>query len=168
MPAQRKIVLGLGNLLNKDEGLGVQAVERLRAHLGPLSEVELLDGGVLGLSLLMLVEECSHLLVLDAVDARQPPGSVIELSREQIPLFTGVKLSEHQITFQEVLGLAKMRDLLPAHLHLIGVQPKDISIGLDLSPEVQQVMPNVLRRAATILQQWGFLDQQAESNFSME
>jgi len=67
--AARKVVLGLGNLLNCDEGLGVQAVKRLDAQLGAQTDFELLDGGVLGLNLLMVVEECSHLLILDAVDA---------------------------------------------------------------------------------------------------
>jgi hydrogenase maturation protease len=165
----RKIVLGLGNLLNKDEGLGVQAVKLLDARLGPQNGVELLDGGVLGLSLLMLVEECSHLLILDAVDNDQPPGSVIELARDQIPLYTGIKMSQHQITFQEVLGLAKMRDHLPENLHLIGIQPRDLSIGLDLSPEVAQALPQVLRRAAAVLQTWGLIpaNQEDETGFAM-
>jgi len=153
----RKIVLGLGNLLNKDEGLGVQAVKLLDAQLGPQDEVELLDGGVLGLNLLMLVDECSHLLILDAVNAHRPGGTVIELTREQIPLYTGIKLSEHQITFQEVLGLADIRGKLPQHLHLIGIQPVDLSIGLELSPEVTRALPEVTRRATAILQAWGLL-----------
>ena len=153
----RKIVLGLGNLLNKDEGLGVQAVKLLDAQLGPQNGVELLDGGVLGLSLLMLVEECSHLLILDAADNDQPAGTVIELSRDQIPLYTGIKMSQHQITFQEVLGLAKMRDHLPEHLHLVGIQPRDLSIGLDLSPEIAEALPEVLRRATVVLQTWGLI-----------
>ena len=131
--AARKVVLGLGNLLNKDEGLGVQALKLLDARLGQQEQVELLDGGVLGLNLLMIVEECSHLLILDAVNAGKAPGTVIELRKEQIPLYAGVKMSQHQMTFQEVLGLANIRDKLPEHLHLIGVQPEDISIGLDLS-----------------------------------
>jgi hydrogenase maturation protease len=154
----RKIVLGLGNLLNKDEGLGVQAVKLLDAQLGPQDRVELLDGGVLGLSLLMLVEECSHLLILDAVDAGQPVGTVIELARDEIPLYTGIKMSQHQITFQEVLGLAKMRGNLPENLHLVGIQPRDLSIGLDLSPEISQALPEVIQRATAILQAWNFID----------
>ena len=112
----------------------------------PGSEVEFLDGGTLGLSLLSIVEEASHLLILDAVDAHQPPGTVIELVGAEIPLFSGVKLSQHQVTFQEVLGLAAVRDKLPANLHLIGVQPADLSIGLDLSPEAANALPELLHR----------------------
>ncbi len=154
-PAKRKVVLGLGNLLNRDEGLGVQALKRLDSHLGEQSEFEMLDGGVLGLNLLMIVEDCSHLLILDAVNVGKPAGSVVELHKEEIPLYAGVKLSQHQVTFQEVLGLANMRGFLPEHLHLVGIQPEDLSIGLELSPSIEQALPEVVERAAAVLTAWG-------------
>ena len=147
----RKVVLGLGNLLNRDEGLGVHALKLLDAQLGEQSNFELLDGGVLGLNLLMIVEECSHLLILDAVNVGKPAGTVVELTKEQIPLYAGIKLSQHQVTFQEVLGLAKIRGHLPEYLHLVGVQPEDISVGLELSPTVAQVLPEVAVRACAVL-----------------
>jgi hydrogenase maturation protease len=150
----RRVVLGLGNILNKDEGLGVQALKLLDARLGEQSEFELLDGGVLGLNLLMIVEECSHLLILDAVNVGKPAGTVVELTKEQIPLFSGIQLSQHQITFQEVLGLAKIRGYLPEYLHLIGIQPEDISTGLDLSPIVERALPEVVSRAVVVLKSW--------------
>jgi hydrogenase maturation protease len=154
---QRKVVLGLGNLLNRDEGLGVQALKLLDAQLGQQTALELLDGGVLGLNLLMIVEECSHLLILDAVNIGKPAGSVVELRKEQIPLYAGVKLSQHQVTFQEVLGLANIRGYLPEHLHLVGIQPDDLSIGLELSPVVKRAMPEVVNRAILVLKNWGLL-----------
>ena len=154
----RKIVLGLGNILNRDEGLGVHALNWLQAELGDRAgDLELLDGGVLGLDLLPLVEQASHLLVLDAIDDRQEPGALIELRREEIPLYAGVKLSQHQVTFQEVLGLANMRGKLPPYLHLVGVQPADLSIGLELSPRVTAVLPQVIERATTVLRAWNLL-----------
>jgi hydrogenase maturation protease len=150
----RKVVMGLGNLLNRDEGLGVQAVKLLDARVGKQTDFELLDGGVLGLNLLMIVEECSHLLILDAVNVGKPAGTVVELTKEQIPLYAGVKLSQHQITFQEVLGLANIRGKLPEHLHLIGIQPEDISVGLDLSQSISEKMPEVISRAERMIEQW--------------
>jgi hydrogenase maturation protease len=156
----RKIVLGLGNILNRDEGLGVHAVKALEQQLGGRAAragVEFVDGGVLGMNLLMLVEACSHVLVLDAVDARAHPGTLVELRREQIPLYSGIKLSEHQVTFQEVLGLANVREKLPGHLHLLGIQPADLSIGLGLSPEIEATLPHLLARAGDILNEWGLL-----------
>lgn len=150
----RKVVLGLGNLLNRDEGLGVRALELLETQLGGKSDFELLDGGVLGLNLLMIVEECSHLLLLDAVNAGKPAGTVVELTREQIPLYSGIQLSQHQVTFQEVLGLANIRGNLPGHLHLIGIQPADLSTGLELSTIVAEKLPEVVQRAIDLLQSW--------------
>jgi hydrogenase maturation protease len=151
---QRKVVMGLGNILNRDEGLGVQAVKLLDTRIGQQTEFELLDGGVLGLNLLMIVEECSHLLILDAVNVGKPAGTVVELTKEQIPLYAGVKLSQHQITFQEVLGLANIREKLPEHLHLIGIQPEDISVGLELSQIVSEKVPEVVSRAEKMIHQW--------------
>jgi len=154
---KRKVVLGLGNLLNRDEGLGVRALNLLDAQLGEQTQVELLDGGVLGLNLLMIVEECSHLLILDAVNVGKPAGTIVELCKEQIPLYSGIKLSQHQITFQEVLGLANIRGFLPDNLHLIGIQPEDLSIGLELSPTVEHAIPGVVYRAILKLDHWGLL-----------
>ncbi len=153
--AKRKVVLGLGNTLNRDEGLGVHAVKALETALRDRAEVEFLDGGVLGLNLLPLVEECSHLLVLDAVNAGKPAGTVIELGKEEIPLYAGVKLSQHQLTFQEVLALAQFRGKLPDKLHLVGVQPADLDVGLTLSAEVAAAMPDMLARALAKLAEWG-------------
>jgi len=155
----RKIVLGLGNTLNKDEGLGVHALEALKERLEARApEVEFLDGGVLGLNLLPWVEDSSHLLVLDAINASKEPGTLIEMERDEIPLYTGIKLSDHQITFQEVLGLASFRKMLPANLHLVGLQPADISIGVGMSDTIQAMIPQVLDRAEAVLAAWSLLE----------
>ena len=153
----RDIVLGLGNILNHDEGVGVHALAALEAGLGPREGVELVDGGTMGLSLLQLVEDCDHLLILDAVNAGELPGTLVELDCDEISLYTGVKLSQHQVTFQEVLGLAKLRGKLPTHLYLIGVQPADLSVGVGLSETVAEVMPRVVVRAADVLRGWGLV-----------
>ena len=157
MNIQRRVVMGLGNTLNNDEGLGVQLVKQLDAQLPNATKVEFLDGGVLGLNLLPIVEDCSHLLVLDAIDAGKEPGTVIELKRDDIPLYAGVKLSQHQITFQEVLGLANIRGLLPKNLHMIGIQPADLSVGVELSEVVERAFPDALKRSQAVLKEWGFI-----------
>lgn len=153
----RKIALGLGNILNRDEGLGVFCLEPLRDRLKHGPAVEVLDGGVLGMGLLPLVESCSHLLLLDAVDAGKPPGTVIELERDDIPLFSRLKLSWHQLSFQEVLQFAVARGNLPGHLRLIGAQPADISIGFGLSPTIESIVPEITERAFGILKEWSVM-----------
>lgn len=159
----RKMVMGLGNILNRDEGLGVHALKALEARLGGLvPQVEFVDGGVLGLNLLPWVEESSHLLVLDAIDARKTPGTVLELARDEIPLYTLIKMSDHQVTFQEVLAMASFRDHLPPQLHLVGAQPEDLSIGVGMSPSIEAVLPQILQRAEAILAEWGLISDQQE------
>src|SRR5512139_2173765 len=111
-------VLGIGNLLQRDEGFGVHAVRILKIQAAlwesrSPGEVEYLDGGALGLSLLPVVEDSHCLLVLDAIDAGQPPGTLIEIEGKRTPLYSFQKLSEHQVSFQEVLALARFRQRLP-------------------------------------------------------
>jgi hydrogenase maturation protease len=123
-------------------------------QLGSKYPVDWVDGGVLGLNLLPLVEECSHLLVLDLVDAVKPGGTLVEMTGSEIPLYNGAKMSEHQVGFQEVLALASFRGRFPTYLHLVGVQPADMSPGVHLSPAVAGALPAAIRRAEEILMDW--------------
>lgn len=150
----RRVVLGLGNLLLGDEGFGIHAVWHLLELLDHEYPVEFVDGGVLGLDLLPLVEDCSHLLVLDIVDSGMPAGTVLELARAEIPTYHGIKLSEHQVGFQEVLAVAKFREHYPTYFHLVGVQPDKLSPGVELSPKVKAALPEAARRAKSVLQTW--------------
>jgi hydrogenase maturation protease len=102
----------------------------------------------------MIVEDCSHLLLLDSVDAKKSAGTVIELAKDQIPLYSGIKMSQHQVTFQEVLGLANIRGNLPENLYLIGIQPEDLSVGLGLSASVESALPQVIEKATAVLNRW--------------
>lgn len=155
METSRILVLGIGNLLNTDEGVGVHAVRRIKEQVGEVDGVAIEDGGTLGLNLLPLVEDATHLLILDAVNAGQPPGTVVELRKEEIPLYGGFRLSQHQLTFQEVLGLALIRGRLPEYLHLIGVQPNSLEIGVGLSDKVMDALPEVTKRSLKVLSGWG-------------
>ena len=151
---KRRVVLGLGNILCGDEGLGVFALHTARDQLGNQSGFEWIDGGVMGLDLLPLVEECSHLLVLDAIDADQPAGTVIELEKKEISLLAGIKLSEHQLSFKEVLGLASIQQALPEQLHLIGIQPSDLTVKIGLSEIVKSAMPEMIEHTRRVLSEW--------------
>ncbi len=151
---QRKAVLGLGNLLLGDEGFGIHAVRHLEKQCAEIFAVEWIDGGVLGLDLLPLVEDCSHLLVLDSIDSGKPGGTVVELRRDEIPLHRGINLSEHQVGFQEVLAVARFREHYPTFLHLVGVQPSVLAPSLELSPCVMAALPEASERARGVLQAW--------------
>ncbi len=147
-------VLGVGNLLRTDEGVGVHAVRELTGRHPEMTDVEFLDGGTLGLNLLPFIEEAASLLILDAVDSGSPPGTVIELAADAIPQFAGIKLSEHQVTLQEVLGLARIRGRFPRRMILIGMQPADLATGDSLSPVAAAALPEMVASAERVLAEW--------------
>ncbi|MBC7364007.1 MAG: HyaD/HybD family hydrogenase maturation endopeptidase [Candidatus Aminicenantes bacterium] len=154
--AKKIIVLGLGNILNLDEGAGVYALKELEKILPEKikAEVELVDGGVLGMDLLPYVERASHLLVLDAVDIGAQPGEVREYTKDEIELFYHGRISWHQLGFQEVLTVAKVRGNFPSQLHLIGVQPADIRTGVGLSRRMKPAVQEMAKRAVEVLEMW--------------
>ncbi|ABZ84054.1 hydrogenase expression/formation protein [Heliomicrobium modesticaldum Ice1] len=149
------IVMGLGNLLFTDEGLGVHAIRQIEAGYVFSPEVALIDGGTLGLILLEYLEEASHFLCIDAVKAGQAPGSLVRLEGEELPRYLGVKMSQHQMGFQEVLALASLRGTLPEEMVLIGVQPESLEWGTELSPTVAAALPAVTGAVLELLGRWG-------------
>ena len=149
------VVLGLGNPLMGDDGVGVVGLFELERLFDIPDDVERLDGGVLGLQLLGRVEGADRLLVMDAVSARQPPGSVMRLELEQIQQVLAHKMSMHQVGFSEVLAAASIRGQRPPHLMVIGVQPANVAPGLGLSEEVAASMTVFVETAATELADWG-------------
>src|SRR5271157_725089 len=98
---RRVLVLGLGNPLMGDDGAGLAALECLRCDFEFGENVQLEDGGTLGLSLLPMVEDCASLLVLDAVRIGRVPGTVVQLDQPDIPMYLALKTSPHQTGFRE-------------------------------------------------------------------
>ena len=156
---RRKVILGLGNILNGDEGAGIYALKELENLLSEelKKKMELVDGGVLGLDLLPYVEGASHLLILDAADTGAAPGTVVEYKDEEINLFYHQRLSWHQLGFQEVLAVAKIRHRYPDSVYLLGIQPENISPGVGLSQKLRKPVKNMARRALDIIEDWSLL-----------
>lgn len=154
--AKRILALGLGNILNGDEGAGVYALKELDKILPEKikSGVELVDGGVLGMDLLPYVEQASHLLILDAVDGGAQPGEVLEYPKDEIELFYSGRLSWHQLGFQEVLAVAKVRGKYPENVYLIGVQPADTKTRVGLSRKTKKSVQKMAKRAVEVLEAW--------------
>lgn len=149
------VVLGLGNVLYGDEGLGVHAVQRLHSQWDFPAHVNLVDGGTQGHSLLTYVEDARRLLVLDAVDFGLSPGEVVVKSGEDIPRYlTGHKVSPHQNSFSEVLALAQLRDALPDEMVLIGMQPVRMKLGEALTPQVESRLELLANLALEQLCRW--------------
>jgi hydrogenase maturation protease len=154
---ENTLVLGLGNILLGDEGLGVRVVERLQARYDFGPEVLVLDGGTLGLDLLPYLEDADRLLVVDALELGQAPGTVARLEGDQIPAFLGTKVSPHQIGLADLLVAARLRGSLPDELVLWGAQPAVLDVGLELSPAVAVQVDVLVEKAMAELDRWGIV-----------
>jgi len=150
----RTVVIGCGNVLGADDGVGIVALDQLREWQIP-EEVELEDGGTWGLNLLPLIENADRLLVLDAVDVSGAAGRLVTLERDQIPKYFSTKLSPHQIDLREVLALAAWRGTLPGETVVMGLQPARMEMSTELSPEVAAGVSGLVAAAAARLARWG-------------
>ena len=149
------LVLGLGNPLMSDDGAGLAALECIRRDFEFGRNVELEDGGTLGLSLLPIVEDCAALLVLDAVRFGRLAGTVACLDLNDIPMYLALKTSPHQTGFRETLALARMRGTLPAQLCVVGVEVETVEFGAPMSVKVRSALPLMIEGAITRLVEWG-------------
>lgn len=152
---KKTLVLGLGNVLLGDEGVGVRVVERLQKLYEFPQEVQVLDGGTLALDLLPYVEDADRLLVIDALEMTARPGTVARLEGDEVPAFLSVKVSPHQIGLADLLAAARLRGLYPEELVLWGVQPGELKVGLELSPPVATQVEVLIEKALAELRQWG-------------
>ena len=157
------LVIGLGNPIMGDDGLGIAALERLRESWALPPSVRLVDGGTWGMNLLPLVEDANELLFLDAIDGGRPAGELTVLEREEVPRVLGLKLSPHQIDLREVLALAELRRGLPARLVAMGLQPARVEMLDRLSPEVECRLDELVSAVVARLAQWGHVAVQMET-----
>ncbi|MBI5942967.1 MAG: HyaD/HybD family hydrogenase maturation endopeptidase [Chloroflexi bacterium] len=138
-----------------DEGVGVHVIERLSAGYEISEEVQILDGGTLGMDLLYYLEGIENLLLVDAVETHKDPGTIIHLEGEEVPAFLALKISPHQIGVPDMLAAARFKDLYPKRLVLWGIQPELMEIGLDLSPLVESKVEILVNKLAEQLKAWG-------------
>ena len=146
---QPPLVIGIGNILLRDEGVGVQVVLELgRLALAGRLEVppgtRFVDGGTLGLDLLPMIGGTSSLILVDAVDLRLPPGSVTVIRGDQIEGTLGGHVSPHQVGISDLVATARLLGVWPAAASLVGIQPAEIEMGLALSPSVAAALPEAL------------------------
>jgi hydrogenase maturation protease len=150
----RTVVIGLGNPLMGDDGVGLAALARLREEWH-LDGVDLVDGATWGLSLLPVIEDAERLVLVDAVAAHGQPGDVIELSRDRLPIYLSRKLSPHQVDMRDALAVAELRGRLPNDVVAIGVQPERVALGTELSAPVAQRLDALVRAVVAQLEHWG-------------
>ena len=145
------LILGLGNILLGDEGLGVRAAERL-AELYELPEgVDVVDGGTTGFDLIEVLADRDRVIVLDAVDDDAGPGALVRLDQSAIPVGWTTKQSHHQLGLGDVLAALTLLDLAPHAITVLGLVPVDLELGLALSPAVAAQLDTLVDAAVAEL-----------------
>lgn len=140
-----------------DDGLGLHVLQRMQAEWVFDEDIRLIDGGTWGMKLLPDIEDASRLMFLDAINTqRHPPGTVLLLEREQIPLITDHnKLSPHQVGLQEVMAVSEFRGTLPEQTCAVGIVPQTIDLATELTPVVQAGVDACIAMAIDRLRVWG-------------
>lgn len=155
---RKVIVIGLGNVLLGDEGVGVHAVDKLRRSFKFPAVVELINGGVSGVDILPHIERAENLIIIDAVQAQAKPGTIFRFTPEDIPPAIKEKNSLHQMGIQEVLAIASAIKKCPKTI-IIGIQPKNISsYNTELTDEIEIKLPYILDMIIGELKSMGIND----------
>ena len=161
-PPRRVVVLGIGNLLLADEGVGVHAVDAFARAFDVPPEVQVIDGGTAGMELLDALSDVDLLLVFDAVKARSAPGTLVTLTGTQVPVFFRSKLSPHQVSICDVLASLEFAGQAPKDLVLVGVEPESLDLSLQMTPVVAARVPDMLQAAQRELERRGVVLQPRE------
>jgi hydrogenase maturation protease len=135
--------------------VGVQAVAALREGYVFPENVDLIDGGTMGLDLLPFIEGSDRLLIIDAVDFSDRPGTVGVIEGRDIKAFLDTKLSVHQIGLPDMLFAAAITGIIPPEMCLVGIQPGIIETSLQMTESVQENFQALIDVVLARLAGWG-------------
>lgn len=154
-PRGKVVVLGIGNSLLADDGVGVHAIRCLRDAVAE-PDIEWVDAGTLNFTLLEYLDRARALVVVDAAELGEPPGTVRVWFGEEMDRVVGGRRhsSVHEAGLADLLGMARLKDCLPAHRALITVQPQRVDWGESLSPPVARALAGICERARLLAQRW--------------
>ena len=148
-------ILGVGNLLTGDDGVGVHVIRELKKRYRFPDNVRLIDGGTMGLDLLPFLEDIDRLIIIDAVNLKKPPGTIEIIDGERLPAILNSKLSVHQIGLSDLLFAIRMKELPLKEICLIGIQPESMETGIELSERIKAGINTLLNHALNKLREWG-------------
>jgi hydrogenase maturation protease len=148
------LVLGIGNLIMSDDGIGVRVVQLLAERYRFPAGVTVLDGGTLGLDLLPRLEGVERLLVVDAVDTGRTAGTMVRMAGEEVPVVLETKVSPHQTGLTDLLAVAMLQGFAPREMVLWGVQPALIDLGTELSEAVAARLEPLAGKVLAELTRW--------------
>ena len=151
----RTLVLGVGNPLMSDDGVGLRVLEALSGQQPALDDVDYLDAGTLSLLLLPRFEHCDALLVLDAAQLGGSPGDLRVLhGADMDAFFRNARGSVHEVGIRDLLDAARLTGTLPSRRAFVGVQPQRVAIGSSLSPSLHASIAPAAAHARAILEAW--------------
>lgn len=148
------VILGLGNLVHTDDGAGVHAIEKLNLDPRVPGSVRLIDGGTLGLGLIAHLSGVERLLVIDAVDAGEAPGTIMRFEGNALKGLPG-KASVHQLGFADLMVALELLGDKPREIVLLGIQPQSTDWGSELTPVVAGAISKVVNLAMADIERWG-------------
>jgi len=153
----RLLVLGLGNLLCGDDGLGAAAVARLERDWEAPEEALVLDGGTLGLSLLPYLEDTEDAILVDAIRDDAPTGSLVRLTGDEVGPAVRHRLSPHQVGVADLLDGARLHDRYPRRVVLLGLVPLTLGLGVERSAQVEARLPQLVEAVVAEARRMGHL-----------
>lgn len=150
------LVLGLGNTLLGDEGIGVHVVHTLEKTCGAMERVTVLDGGTLSFTLASYIEDADHLIIIDAAQLHDAPGTISVFEGDDMDRFvTGNRnKSVHEVNITDILALSYLSGHLPARRALIGIQPKNIDWSNSLSEPLAHAIPKACAATQDLIKKW--------------
>ena len=151
------IVLGLGNVLLEDDGVGAAAVAALRDRYVAPPGVLVLDGGTLGLALLPYVQSADNLILVDAIRTDEPAGSLVRLQDDDVGPAVATRLSPHQVGVADLLDAARWLDRYPERITLLGLVPDSMELVVGLSPRVRPSLPMLVDSVVAEARALGFV-----------
>lgn len=148
-------ILGIGNIILSDEGFGVRVVEYLEKNFTFPDNVQLIDGGTLGVELTHFITGTKRLLIIDSIDGGAEAGKIFHLRGDEIKAHFAQKISAHEVGIQDVLTMLELSDKKIPHVELIGAQPFSLEAGVELTPQMSKLVPIFADKAVEILKSWG-------------
>jgi hydrogenase maturation protease len=150
------LVLGIGNTLLSDEGVGVHAIQYLQQHHTGLTDTEYVDGGTLSFTLAGLIEQAQNLIVIDATQLHAQPGAIRTFIGAEMDAFLNHnrKSSVHEVSLMDLLSIAALAEQLPAQRALVGIQPQLIDWGELPSAPVQAAIPQACAQVVALIKAW--------------
>jgi hydrogenase maturation protease len=149
------VVIGLGNVVMSDDGLGVHAVRRLgeRYELG--DDIELVEGGTAGLLLLPYLADARRVIIVDAIEIGAAPGTPVRFEGEEWSSAFAVTMTPHDVGLADLLSTAQLTGMWPDRLTLHGAQPDSTAIGTELSAPVAAAIDSLVDQVVGELTDWG-------------